>query len=179
LGTANQFLHPDQSTPHSTYVKPSVDIDVYQPLPYTFGGLLHTSLHGEWANTTLYAQDELQIGGLYTVRGYLQNSVLGDHGAYARNEISWKLPRTGIGRFDRLTGPMEAYVLFDGGWAEEAHPVAGLSPKQTRGAIAGTGAGLRSTDGPIFWDASLTHSVGEGPVRNEGYIGSFQIGMKF
>jgi hemolysin activation/secretion protein len=40
------------------------------------------------ARDTLYGSEQIAIGGLYSVRGFVKNSMAGDHGYYWRNELS-------------------------------------------------------------------------------------------
>jgi hemolysin activation/secretion protein len=179
LGTSQAFADPDASTPHAHYVMPSIDLDVFEPIPHSGGAMLHSSVVAQYASATLYLPVKMQIGGYYTVRGFQNTSIYGDEGAYTRNEIGWTLPLSGVRVIDRLSGPIEVYLLADGGWTEERDPVAGVPLNQVRGAIAGAGFGLRSTAGPIFWDTDLAHSIGPTPLPSEGWIASFQVGVKF
>lgn len=41
---------------------------------------------------TLYGSEQITIGGLYSVRGFVNNSISGDDGYYWRNEISVRKP---------------------------------------------------------------------------------------
>ncbi|TAN02673.1 MAG: ShlB/FhaC/HecB family hemolysin secretion/activation protein [Rhodanobacteraceae bacterium] len=55
-----------------------------------------TELHAQATGDHLYAEDDITIGGRYTVRGFDGNTVLaGRHGAYWRNTLSLPLGRTG------------------------------------------------------------------------------------
>ncbi|EUK19426.1 ShlB/FhaC/HecB family hemolysin secretion/activation protein [Commensalibacter papalotli (ex Servin-Garciduenas et al. 2014)] len=75
---------------HTQYVKPTLDIDEYKPIIQ--GLMWHTSIHGEYASKNQYANEQLQIGGPYTVRGYLKQTMLGNAGIYMRNDLAWILP---------------------------------------------------------------------------------------
>ncbi|MDF1590778.1 MAG: ShlB/FhaC/HecB family hemolysin secretion/activation protein [Desulfobacterales bacterium] len=44
------------------------------------------------ANDTLYGSEQISIGGLYSVRGYVHNTLAGDDGYYWRNEIALHQP---------------------------------------------------------------------------------------
>lgn len=60
--------------------------------PWVWLSELHTQATGDH----LYAEDDITIGGRYTVRGYDGNTVLaGRHGAYWRNTLSLPVGRTG------------------------------------------------------------------------------------
>ncbi|QNT77401.1 ShlB/FhaC/HecB family hemolysin secretion/activation protein [Entomobacter blattae] len=68
LGTSRSFSDPGPQDPHSRYVKPSLDIDGYQPLDDDI--VWHTSVHGEYSTKNQYTSNQLQVGGPYTVRGF-------------------------------------------------------------------------------------------------------------
>jgi len=47
-----------------------------------------TSLTGQHARDVLYGSEQILIGGLYSVRGFVNNTLSGDHGWYVRNELA-------------------------------------------------------------------------------------------
>jgi hemolysin activation/secretion protein len=49
---------------------------------------------GQKANDTLYGSEQISIGGIYSVRGFVKNSLSGDDGYYWRNEFSLRKPLT-------------------------------------------------------------------------------------
>lgn len=51
-----------------------------------------SQLTGQKANNTLYGSEQIAIGGLYSVRGFVRNVLSGDDGYYLRNEISVQQP---------------------------------------------------------------------------------------
>jgi hemolysin activation/secretion protein len=179
MGTANTVPHPDAEGPHAQYVRPSLDIDGYQPVTL-FGRELewHPSLHAEYASATLYATQRLQLGGLYTVRGFLNNQVFGDHGAYWRNDLTWKLPPVDLGLWG-LSSKNELYLALDAGWAEVNASAPQTARTQIRGVISGGGIGWRTASGPAFADVSVTHAIDTGPLAPEGWIVLFKSGVKF
>ncbi|WNM07623.1 ShlB/FhaC/HecB family hemolysin secretion/activation protein [Komagataeibacter nataicola] len=93
-GTWSNFTRPGWQDPHSSYLKPSLDIDGYKSL--TRGVLWHTTLHGEYSTRDQFPTNELQAGGPYTVRGFLEQVLLGNDGGYMRNDFSWQLPTKGL-----------------------------------------------------------------------------------
>lgn len=47
-----------------------------------------SQLTGQKAHDVLYGSERISIGGLYSVRGFVRNSLSGDDGYYCRNEVS-------------------------------------------------------------------------------------------
>ncbi|ABI62562.1 Hemolysin activator protein precursor [Granulibacter bethesdensis CGDNIH1] len=177
LGTSLEIKNPTDTDPHAVYIRPSIDIDIYQPLPLR--ARLHSFIHADYANAHLYSQQALQIGGIYTVRGFVNVSLIGDHGSYVRNDITWNLPRTGLKNVDILSGKIEAYIGLDAGWAESNAALSQTNQSLVRGGVAGAAFGFRSLSGPVFWDVSAQHALAEGPLGHDGWVCAFQAGVKF
>ncbi|WP_172822938.1 ShlB/FhaC/HecB family hemolysin secretion/activation protein [Granulibacter bethesdensis] len=177
FGTSLEIANPTATDPHAVYIRPSLDIDIYQPLPLR--ARLHNFIHADYANVHLYSPQSLQIGGIYTVRGFVNVGLIGDHGAYTRNDITWTLPRTGLKNIDILSGKIETYIGLDAGWAESDASLPGTRQALVRGQIAGAALGFRSLSGPVFWDISAQHALAEGPLGHDGWIYAFQAGVKF
>lgn len=70
-----------------------------------------TSLTAQASNDVLYGSEQMLIGGLYTVRGFVNSTLSGDDGFYVRNDLSWftHLP---VGSDKR---PMRVYLGLDHG----------------------------------------------------------------
>jgi hemolysin activation/secretion protein len=176
FGTSARDHEDDPSTtPRAQYGKASLDIDGFQPVPVGETELSwHPSLHAEYSGDTLHSQNRLTIGGLYTVRGFQDLGLVGDRGAYLRNDLSWKLPQTGDGDIDPVIGNAELYVGLDAGIA---HTATGSS--DDAGAIAGWAAGLRNAQGRFIFDTSIARAFAHGPLRSEGYLVNFLFGVSF
>ncbi|MEX0631467.1 ShlB/FhaC/HecB family hemolysin secretion/activation protein [Serratia ureilytica] len=59
-----------------------------------------TSAYGQTSADNLYAGERISIGGQYSVRGFKEQYLTGNRGAYWRNELNWQwqtLP--GLGSF--------------------------------------------------------------------------------
>lgn len=57
-----------------------------------------TSAYGQTSADNLYAGERISIGGQYSVRGFKEQYLTGNRGAYWRNELNWQwqtLPRLG------------------------------------------------------------------------------------
>jgi hemolysin activation/secretion protein len=70
-----------------------------------------SQLSGQKSSSVLYGSEQILIGGLYSVRGFVNNVLSGDEGYYWRNEISVRQPLNIGGEtiFSRI------YVGYDAG----------------------------------------------------------------
>lgn len=97
-----------------------------------------SELHAQATGDHLYAEDDITIGGRYTVRGYDGNTVLaGRHGAYWRNTLSLPLGRTGA----QLYGGMDVGRV--GG---------GVVDDYTSHRLCGAVIGVRGSRFGLSWD---------------------------
>jgi hemolysin activation/secretion protein len=80
--------------------------------------MFNSSLSGQYAKQILPSSQTFSIGGLYSVRGFNNNSLSGDNGFYIRNELSY------------TSGVLKFYVGYDYGYIEDE---GGLT-----GAVVGT-----------------------------------------
>lgn len=175
-GTAELLEVTAPFVPHAAYLKPSLDINGYQPL-YGHSLIWEPSLHAEYADVHEYPTDELQIGGLYTVRGFLLNTLSGDRGFYLHNDLVWTLPKQLLPDGFELTNAL--YAGLDAGWTEVDAAQSGTSPQLVGGMLSGAALGLRSTLGPVYADVSESHALENGPLPPEGWIFTAQAGVNF
>lgn len=184
-GTHSIFENPSASDPHTQYFKPTLDIDGYKVLPHRL--MWHVSVHGEYSTQNQFTTDQMQIGGPYTVRGFLKDMLLGNEGIYIRNDFSWQLAAAGMRThcgaytgFCRLfVEGSEVYGILDGGITRPGYHSTALPPSLKGGEIAGSGIGLRKTAGTIFWDMNFSHAIAQASLVNEGWIAAFQTGVRF
>jgi hemolysin activation/secretion protein len=184
-GTHSIFGNPSADDPHTQYFKPTLDIDGYKALPHRL--MWHVSVHGEYSTQNQFTTDQMQIGGPYTVRGFLQGMLLGNEGVYIRNEFSWPLASAGMrthcgaySGFCRLfVEGSEVYGILDGGMTRAGYHSTSLPPSLRGGEIAGSGIGLRKTAGSIFWNMNFSHAIAQATLVNEGWIAAFQTGVRF
>lgn len=62
-------------------------------IPFQINGAdfaFSTQLTAQTAPNTLYGSEQILIGGMYSVRGFVKNTLSGDSGYYARNELSMR-----------------------------------------------------------------------------------------
>ncbi len=118
-----------------------------------------TSLTGQHARTALYGSEQILIGGLYSVRGFVDNSLSGDHGWYARNELSLR-PQLALGG---QSIPLRLFAGLDYG------RVRSRAEDMPHGRLSGAAAGITASWRGVSLDLSTTRalSVAEG-MRREG-----------
>ncbi|MFK3662105.1 ShlB/FhaC/HecB family hemolysin secretion/activation protein [Scandinavium sp. NPDC088450] len=93
------------------------------------------SAYGQWTPDRLYGSERMTIGGESSVRGFKEQSISGDNGAYWRNELNYTLFTLPV------IGQVSALVALDGGWlhSDRLDPYAG-------GTLWGTAAGLSTAN---------------------------------
>ncbi|MFK8258183.1 ShlB/FhaC/HecB family hemolysin secretion/activation protein [Erwinia sp. AnSW2-5] len=96
--------------PRSQFRKFSLSSSYLYPITDRLSYL--TSASGQTTPDNLYASERLSIGGQYSVRGYKEQYLSGNRGAYWRNELNWhggRLP---------LAGEVTLTAALDGGWLQ-------------------------------------------------------------
>lgn len=182
MGTETWTSNQGTYNPHTQYVKPSLDIDGYQPIAQDF--MWHTSIHGEYASKNQYGNEQMQIGGPYTVRGFLKQTMMGNAGIYMRNDLSWSLPTNEMHCdayqifCNSLVKGTELYGIFDVGMTRGVFTYADMPKTEKGGNLVGAGLGIRKTAGTIFWNASATHALTTACLPPEGWIAMFNIGVR-
>jgi hemolysin activation/secretion protein len=123
--------------PHAQFEKYKYSLEynypfVWRELPWNAS----TSITGQHAVDALYGSEQILIGGIYSVRGFVDNTLSGDDGYYWHNELSvqpnFTLGEESIG--SRL------YVGIDYG------DVRSIAPDTPEGHLAGWGVGAQ-----LFW----------------------------
>ncbi|HGM6878994.1 TPA: ShlB/FhaC/HecB family hemolysin secretion/activation protein [Serratia marcescens] len=89
-----------------------------------------TSAYGQTSADNLYAGERISLGGQYSVRGFKEQYLTGNRGAYWRNELNQRLVTVPV------VGEVSLTAALDGGWLRsETHRVDG-------GSVAGASLGL-------------------------------------
>lgn len=108
-----------------------------------------SQLNGQYAQDVLYGSERLSIGSPYTVRGFNEESISGDHGYYLRNELALNRPQVLPGGRVALLRP---FIALDYGkaWNRTEESASDLSS-------ASLGLGLFS--GPLSLNLALSHPL--------------------
>lgn len=131
-----------------------------QSLPAGFA--LAARFSGQWADSPLVNNEQFSLGGLDTVRGYLEAEALGDSGAAGGLELH--LPD--IAHWIPSLGQLYAYGFVDAGVAALLDPLSGQSYKLN---LWSTGGGLRF-ESPRGFTGALDYAIPEenGTVTQKG-----------
>lgn len=114
--------------PRSEFRKLSLSASYFYPLTPSLYYL--TSAYGQASADNLYSGERLSVGGQYSVRGFKEQYLTGNRGAYWRNELNKQLGTVPV------IGDVSLTAALDGGWLRsETHRVDG-------GSIAGAALGL-------------------------------------
>ena len=118
------------------FVIARADIERTQTIPYGIQIFVHAT--GEVSPEPIIDNEQFSLGGLFTVRGYLESELLGDEGAAVQTEIrSPALPQS---RLPRWLDDLRFLAFFDAGGAAIHDPLAGATQSYT---AASTGGGVR------------------------------------
>ncbi len=114
LGADHDPAGTNQSDAHGQFNKLDATASVTAPLPSVFktSWAYRGVLSGQWSNEALYSSEQLFLGGMSSIRGFMEGELAGDRGIYMRNELAWTNAPAWSG------ARIEPYVFFDGGKAE-------------------------------------------------------------
>lgn len=122
--------------PKAQFRKWSLNASFQRPVAENLWWL--TSTYGQWTPDRLYGSERMTLGGESSVRGFKEQSISGDNGAYWRNELNYTL-------FTLPTiGQVSALVALDGGWLHSNR-----LDRYTAGTLWGTAAGLSIANGHV------------------------------
>ena len=103
-----------------------------------------SQLSAQKANNTLYGSEQIAIGGLYSVRGFVKNTLSGDDGYYLRNEIFIRQP-VSIGD---QTVSTRIYLGYDTGQVNNR--TANIPEGRLAGMVVGISANWRGATWDFF-----------------------------
>ncbi|PIT57134.1 hemin transporter [Snodgrassella alvi] len=93
-GASNSLRAPEEEFGEGTSRMKIITADVGFMLPFIWGKQhlsYDSNFHGQWNKTPLITQDQISIGGRYTVRGFNgEMSLMGERGWYWNNNLNWQ-----------------------------------------------------------------------------------------
>lgn len=129
-----------------------------------------SQMTGQKANNVLYGSEQISIGGLYSVRGYVKNSLSGDDGYYWRNEVSVRQP---IQLGDEVISS-RLYAGYDRGYVSNRTP--GGAQGKLEGMVAGVSVNWRGASWDFYHTRPITMT--SNMVRETGQTW-FRLGYSF
>lgn len=140
---------PD-SAPHAQFSKFKYGFNYSRPFRVLNKDLSFTSqLTGQASNQVLYSTEQILIGGLYSVRGFVNNVLSGDDGYYWRNEVSLYQPIT-VGS-EMISSRL--YAGYDTGAVRNSDPTI------PQGHLAGMAVGISASWRGATWDFFNTRAL--------------------
>ncbi|MBD2794346.1 ShlB/FhaC/HecB family hemolysin secretion/activation protein [Xenorhabdus szentirmaii] len=141
-----------KNTSKSKFYKVLASFSYYKPI--TSNIYYFISAYGQYSPNSLYSSERLYIGGLYSVRGFKEQNIIGNLGGYWRNELNWK-----IIDFPKL-GELSLNGSLDTGWIKEE-----IAKSAEGGNLTGVSLGLTLSN------RINTHSVTVGkPLKYPTYL---------
>jgi len=132
---------------------------------------VNSNLTGQYGDDALYGSEQVLIGGIYTVRGFSDNTLTGDHGFYVRNDIAmpYQLPS-----FYQLPMSIRPYIGLDYG------RVTSINHQITEGEFAGAALGVGYSLSTFYMDVFISHAIDKPKdVKSEGALGYFRLSYNF
>ena len=128
---------------------------------------LSTEMDSQISKNTLFGSEQFSVGGYYSVRGFRENFITGDHGYYFRNKASFNLGQILAPILTKKEGYKDNFIsknsyhlykismepFYDYGYAKTKYNGQG---EITSGRLSG--AGLKTIFSSKYFDASLTYS---------------------
>jgi hemolysin activation/secretion protein len=167
-GNTSALMAMQQPGATATYAYTRANAERVTPLP--FGTTWDVKLTGQYSTGKLLPSEQLEFGGVHSIRGFMDWGATRDNGVLIQNEL--RLPGQDAGR----AGFLVPFALLDMGAGVNADPMA------TRR----SGVEMMSTGAGVAWEfgaSSVRLSWGIPLVRN-GHTGptlgpQFSVDMKF
>ncbi len=137
--------------PQAQFIKASLNSSYYLPLTPSIYYL--TAIYGQISPDHLYSSEQVTAGGQYSVRGFKEQSISANRGAYWRNDINWRWPKP------FYDFGISIYGAIDAGWLQEQKPYL------EGGSLAGAAIGINVSNQyfshafsggvPLFYPGSM------------------------
>lgn len=86
----DDWEYKDSTSPKAQFQKYTMDINWYKPFKINNQNFSYRfSFSGQYSDDILYSSEKMSIGDDTTVRGFKENSIMGDKGIYIRNELTY------------------------------------------------------------------------------------------
>ena len=173
FGALRDFPGQPQLQPRAQFRSYKLNTSYFLPFKAGASNLQFTTLfNGQYTPDVLFGSEQILIGNLYTVRGFLGNSLSGDTGFYVRNELGLELAPLSAPLLGRTA--LRPYLGLDYGYVDNR--IAGIPSGGLAGAAAGVSASAQSVRAEIFH----SHAVSRPDLMpSEGGITHFRLSLSF
>lgn len=132
----------NSAVPHAQFDKYTLAAGYVKPFTVDHQSLFFSSqFSGQYAPYTLYGSQQFSIGGIYTVRGFVDEGLANDNGYYVRNDLTLNKSYTSK---NGQTVSFRPFVAVDAGSVGSVH--AGTQAGTLVGAAVGTDVAFRAFD---------------------------------
>lgn len=158
------------SIPHAQFSKLTASAGYSRPFDIMRRDFNYsTQVTGQFGLDTLYGSEQISAGGIYSVRGFYDTTLLNDHGLSVRNDLT--LLQT-LATIRGLPVSFRPYVALDGG------TVWGRAPKSPSGTLIGAAIGFSMAYGPASFDVYTGKPISApDDIEKEGFntFGRFAV----
>ncbi|MDX2463829.1 MAG: ShlB/FhaC/HecB family hemolysin secretion/activation protein [Porticoccus sp.] len=139
------------SAPRAQFSKYKLGLNYARPFQVLSKTVSFTSqFTGQKANDTLFGSEQISIGGIYSVRGFVKNTRAGDNGYYWRNELSVRQP---LALYNQ-TISTRYYIGYDIG--KVSSRVSNSQEGSLTGMVVGLSGNWRGVACDVFYTKPLT-----------------------
>jgi hemolysin activation/secretion protein len=168
INSTDQFENARYNgAPGYMYLRLSMNADQNLPARFVFA----ERMSGQWTAYPLVNNEQFSLGGVDTVRGYLEAEDLGDSGAAASAELhSPPIGKTFGRALQPILGPLYAFAFVDAGAATLVDPLPG---QESETDLWSYGLGLQLDAGHGFsgaFDWAVPQVTGTRTRRGDGHI---------
>ncbi len=158
--------------PHAQFRSVQTDLEYLLPFNMVQQSFsLDSLVHGQWAPHTLFTTEQISMGGQYTVRGFLAESLIANTGVYTRNEVVWHVPVSATHK--SFIDQLDAFVGLDAGWI---YP--DTSNTIERGNLEGMAVGLRANNRYTISELLLERALhAPAALSHSNYVVRFKLGL--
>lgn len=178
LGNKDQEFANKRFLARPNYAYMRTDLKYTQKLPQDWS--LLAKLSAQLANDPLISAEQFTIGGVDSVRGYLESSALGDNGVSANLELRTPPLKKYFkdNKFNDAIKELYAYTFVDAGYVSIYEPL----PKQDKSSdlySLGFGVKLKATKG-IFTNLDYAHALrSSGEIKSGDDRLHFRVGYEW
>lgn len=159
--------------PQAQFEKYTMDVNLTKKLKLanTFP-TWSSALHGQYSPDELFGTEQINVGNLYTVRGYDEENLSGSSGWHWRNELAFN--RANDWMAQSIINSLSVYVAYDVGGIHRDSQGANLA-----GRLSGAALGFRLRGPHVSLDLSFAHPVDAAEGFREDAVTSINLLASF